>query len=1057
MEIYHLPGDVNVLADVMSRAIADNLNCGLNREHPISKQWAKEIPPIPDTFSVDRETLFKFLTKPLKPEIMDTYDRKMRKLAEPKSVQTWFDIAKGATSEERFYNAITLLEQWNKNYNKYESQGKISISMLSPREKRAKEALMRLVTEKNRECSLIIEEILEKLYTDIKDTPLYKKVRNSLVEASKELIKMNTKGLTKENVNNYSMRIADIIAQIKSIVPEKQAQINDRGKEVILAKVFSTYRIETDDVGASWESNSKLKHEPATTEKGLILKTQETLELQPNQILRTDLGVRVHTGADRTPEATPHEYIRKSNVIVNEGLICAGTEEYCNVTLQNLNNTKVTIREGTPILQVTTNKRPDIHTETDLEKPPETEQSTAWREIHQNKALTSIRDVLSTMQPEGITVGSLRVKLKGDRMEVAQTISDLRELENDILRKSSLKLESKMPKLDIMELKTNSPNLSNDTQAMLAEDLIQHNKISLDTLIKMQGEEESIRTIRENLVGNPSAYNTYTLQSGLVCKKFTLHHAGVTYLGIYVPTEILRAVVQYIHRRSLHTSATQTYKEFMANYYHPRAQKMAKEICKECVICAQSRNEEKRDIRIGRERTIKPEKPREGISADILYFPKSSKGYTHGLLVADLFSLYISFYPMKSKNSAEVANCFRTYFAAQGIPKSIYTDSDQSFRGDTETLLRTYGIRHITSYPYTQKENAVESQVRIFKNAYRAAILENNIFKIPQWDALYPIVICRINSLISKYGMSRESVHFGTVVESSLPLITDSELFNPLEEDLKQLSDRFRDKIGKFLMRKKRNKDLYKIGKTKKFYMYELVMKTDYTADSLLAKVYTGPHRIVGLDNGGARIKNVKTGDETSVSYEHIRKINLDELLALLPQNFDAEIMGALDTYRYKSSGKEAKDEAEDARKEDEKEDDRGKRRLRSGRLYKISVDKLSRKSEAETEVAYWRKDKIYKRETTNEERPILIARTATVKEFLVEHDPTPTKEPFANSDREKARRNMQEAEERRYIRNKTSTFSSEVQGTIIVRMKRQQEEKPGSRVKFKEIIVHFY
>jgi hypothetical protein len=167
--------------------------------------------------------------------------------------------------------------------------------------------------------------------------------------------------------------------------------------------------------------------------------------------------------------------------------------------------------------------------------------------------------------------------------------------------------------------------------------------------------------------------------------------------------------------------------------------------------------------------------------------------------------------------------------------------------------------------------------------------------------------------------------------------------------------------------------------------------------------------------------------------------------------------MGALETYRYKSSGKEAKEEAEDVRKEDEKEEETGKRRLRSGRLYKISVDKISGKSEAETEVAYWRKDKIYKRETTNEERPILIARTATVKEFLVEHDPTPTKEPFANSDREKARRNMQEAEERRYIRNKTSTFSSEVQGTIIVRMKRQQEEKPGSRVKFKEIIVHFY
>jgi hypothetical protein len=64
MEIYHLPGDVNVLADVMSRAIADNLNCALNREHPISKQWAKVIPPIPDNFSVDRETLFLPISAP---------------------------------------------------------------------------------------------------------------------------------------------------------------------------------------------------------------------------------------------------------------------------------------------------------------------------------------------------------------------------------------------------------------------------------------------------------------------------------------------------------------------------------------------------------------------------------------------------------------------------------------------------------------------------------------------------------------------------------------------------------------------------------------------------------------------------------------------------------------------------------------------------------------------------------------------------------------------------------------------------------------------------------
>jgi hypothetical protein len=53
----------------------------------------------------------------------------------------------------------------------------------------------------------------------------------------------------------------------------------------------------------------------------------------------------------------------------------------------------------------------------------------------------------------------------------------MREIENDILRKSSLKLENKMPRLDIMDMKTSNPNLSNNTQAMLAEDLIQHSRI----------------------------------------------------------------------------------------------------------------------------------------------------------------------------------------------------------------------------------------------------------------------------------------------------------------------------------------------------------------------------------------------------------------------------------------------------------------------------------------------------------------------------------------------------------------------------------------------------
>jgi hypothetical protein len=113
VQIYHLPGNINVLADVLSRAISDNLNCNLPSEHPISKQWAAVLPPIPEKFVVDHETIYKFLTHSLKPEKQDLHNRTIRTLNEPKTIQNFFNLSKDYTPEEKFNSAIALLEQWN--------------------------------------------------------------------------------------------------------------------------------------------------------------------------------------------------------------------------------------------------------------------------------------------------------------------------------------------------------------------------------------------------------------------------------------------------------------------------------------------------------------------------------------------------------------------------------------------------------------------------------------------------------------------------------------------------------------------------------------------------------------------------------------------------------------------------------------------------------------------------------------------------------------------------------------------------------------------------------
>jgi hypothetical protein len=285
---------------------------------------------------------------------------------------------------------------------------------------------------------------------------------------------------------------------------------------------------------------------------------------------------------------------------------------------------------------------------------------------------------------------------------------------------------------------------------------------------------------------------------------------------------------------------------------------------------------------------------------DILYFPASSRGYKYGLIIADLFSLYISFYPMKTKNSAEVARCVRAYFAAHCPPTTIYSDNDPAFRGECETVFRIYKVAHHTSYPYTQRENYVESQVRTFKNAYRAAILDSPVFKNRDWDTLYPLVVCRINCMISKYGMTREAVHYGQIIESNLPLITDSAVFEPLENDLEEVAKKFREKMGKFMQKRQRNKTYYRLGKKYQFYINELVMYRVYAPASMLHPTYAGPARIVDLAEMGATLRDPKNGNTFSVAFDNLRKINFDELLTLLPQNFDSEIADSLGNYRYR-------------------------------------------------------------------------------------------------------------------------------------------------------------
>jgi hypothetical protein len=58
----------------------------------------------------------------------------------------------------------------------------------------------------------------------------------------------------------------------------------------------------------------------------------------------------------------------------------------------------------------------------------------------------------------------------------------------------------------------------------------------------------------------------------------------------------------------------------------------------------------------------------------------------------------------------------------------------------------------------------------------------------------------------------------------------------------------------------------------------------------MLHPTYAGPARIVEMSERGATLRDTKFGTLFSVVFDNLCKINFEELLTLLPQNFHAEI-----------------------------------------------------------------------------------------------------------------------------------------------------------------------
>jgi hypothetical protein len=458
IEIYHLPGQLNICADVFSRAISENLNCSILKEHPISKKWASVLPPIPDNFSVDNETLFKFLTSPLKSEIQDTHNKTHRKLAEPRTVQTWFDMTSEASSEQRFNEALNWLKKWNLDYTREQRE--------------IKEIRGNLDMQKKRACINKIQEILNSMYGDIKNSPIYKKVKSSLLEATHEWMKVRQKRIHCNNLETFDRSVTNVCQQFMELVYDDEGiqqelkdaenlleeELRDR-KEIEGAFLSNGIRV------TYMLQNNNGFHPRINSLYNLEIPLQERLIFEPNEIKKVDLGIKLgipkgYMGIVMSSMEAPFCIKGPMEVLYNT------KKDFFQVAFQNVSDSKIVLEGGTMISQIAVKKCDisncklewnELESRFDDTCNEETEDNGQCNDdgvnieycwIENNDELDSIRKGLGIINPDSYGIGFLKINLCDEPYGNHDLFTFMQSCERDhisLLERSSSRFESKLP------------------------------------------------------------------------------------------------------------------------------------------------------------------------------------------------------------------------------------------------------------------------------------------------------------------------------------------------------------------------------------------------------------------------------------------------------------------------------------------------------------------------------------------------------------------------------------------------------------------------------------
>lgn len=326
-----------------------------------------------------------------------------------------------------------------------------------------------------------------------------------------------------------------------------------------------------------------------------------------------------------------------------------------------------------------------------------------------------------------------------------------------------------------------------------------------------------------------------------------------------VPKRERKSILENMHcpPTAGHLGIYKTYNRIINKYYWPKMRSDVTRFIKSCKTCQEQKPEQKkpRGLMVSHP---KVSKPFQMVSADLVGpLPRSSKSNVYVLVIADYFSKYVKFFPIRKATASTVTKIIENdIYLVYGVPQYLIVDNGVQFRSKQfAQMCKNYKTKILYNALYHAQANPTERVNRVMKtmiSSYVTDLTHRN------WDLELPKLECAVRTArheVTGYTphfivFGREYINCGTdfgVAKSDNDIeILPRDNYASRSETLEKIFDDVSNGLKEAYNRSSRYYNLRRRGE--EFFVGEKVLRKNYVLsdaakyfNAKLAPKYIGP------------------------------------------------------------------------------------------------------------------------------------------------------------------------------------------------------------------------